>query len=432
MNTIKHQGEEHLSFRDGMNHKHGLHGHVQVFRENKKTGERTLWYEDDNIIPISGYQYILMKIFDLYLDSSHHTSYEELTKDTTLEIPDLNLNDQLHIGIDPTNYSILNTNVPENHFIQGFMVGNGGSGEDAITTKNTDYSFMKLRNPIPFQQTQTSLTNELAGKYLGILRHGNNSYARSYYIKKFDDTPHIYHSWYRDGQSWDYLDPVVQDDLGPGAVNGVGKTNRIETYAECEMSLDNNDCTVYFSHDNSSPVVNELGLVAYDAVVGTKTMVEMLYQNKISRLITLCFDNNRAATAGAEVIAFAAQIVDVLSTLNISAYGQTNINAFIATMESIANYTSATVDFAALKTALGLAANIEVEAHYNQNGVLVSTQDKFLTYLNDAAFYPTSGSLQPLTTDEAQRIKLITYYTFNPIPLESDWRIIFNYRIYAN
>ena len=34
--------------------------------------------------------------------------------------------------------------------------------------------------------------------------------------------------------------------------------------------------------------------------------------------------------------------------------------------------------------------------------------------------------------DEAQRIKLITYFTFNSIPLQEDWRMKINYRIYAN
>lgn len=43
-----------LSFKDDSHNKHGLHGHVQIFRQNEETGEKSLWYEDDNIIPISG------------------------------------------------------------------------------------------------------------------------------------------------------------------------------------------------------------------------------------------------------------------------------------------------------------------------------------------------------------------------------------------
>ena len=84
---------DYLSFKDA-HEKHGLRGHIQIWRENMKTGEKTLWEESDNIIPISGYQWILMKMFGLYLDSKHDPSdlsrYEVLSKDSTIAIPDLN------------------------------------------------------------------------------------------------------------------------------------------------------------------------------------------------------------------------------------------------------------------------------------------------------------------------------------------------------
>lgn len=41
-----------LSFKDSHG-KHGLRGHVQIWRENMETGEKSLWQESDNIIPIS-------------------------------------------------------------------------------------------------------------------------------------------------------------------------------------------------------------------------------------------------------------------------------------------------------------------------------------------------------------------------------------------
>ena len=37
-----------------------------------------------------------------------------------------------------------------------------------------------------------------------------------------------------------------------------------------------------------------------------------------------------------------------------------------------------------------------------------------------------------LSGGEAQRIKLITYYTFKTIPLEKNFRLIFEYRIYCH
>jgi hypothetical protein len=437
LNKITVQAEERLSFEDKSHVKHGLHGHVRVLRKNKKTGEVCLWDEKDNIIPISGYQWILMKMFGLYLDSPHDVSYEDIGRDTSVIIPDLNEDSQLKIGIAPENYSTMNENIASSHFVQGFMIGNGGSGEDAITAKNTDYAFTCLRNPIPFQQTATTLSPDIAGKYLGKLRYSQQSYANSFYIKKFEETPHIMHSWWREGQRWNYTDPVVQSDLGPMPTFGTtfaSNHGRIESYCECELALDDNDCAVYFAHEGNtqSAVVNELGLVAYDAVAGTKTTVELLYQYKIKQFIQIAFDNNRLPAASAEAIALAAEITTVATELHLADYGQTNIAAMVALIGSVATATPETIDFTLIKTELSSATDIGVEAFYNQNGMLMYTTDNFLTYMNDPVFYQSTPTLDALTTDEAQRIKLITYYTFNAIPLDNEWQIIFQYRIYAN
>ena len=69
--------------------------------------------------------------------------------------------------------------------------------------------------------------------------------------------------------------------------------------------------------------------------------------------------------------------------------------------------------------------NIDVEAMYNQNGTFVYTTDKFLEYLSASEF-------NTLTNDEAQRCRLITYYTFKNIPLTENWKVLIKYRIYAN
>lgn len=427
---------DYLSFDDK---EHGLRGHVSIYRENKKTKEKTLWYEGDNTITISGYQWILMKMFDLYMDSKHSVPYEDLSKDTTLIIPDLNNSGSYQIGIDPELYSTMDSNISENNFIQGFMVGNGGSGEDAITTKNTDYSFIRLRNPIPFQQTQTSLDPSIADKYLGVLRMGSSSFSKSYYIKKFDETPHIYHSWWRDGQKWDYVDPVTPNDLGPNATNGVGKTNRIETYVQCKLSIDENDCLSYFSHDGSSQtaLLNELGLVAYDAIYGSRSIINKSYDTMIKTILTIIFDNNRTTDDIQHVISLSSELYTVFQNLKINsnpnaptfievAASQTNINNFINNILEISTATVDNIDIDGLKNSLSNTENnIGVVAHYNQNGILIYVNDEFKTHLSNQVF-------NNLSTDEAQRIKLITYYTFNSIPLESNSRTIIDYRIYAN
>lgn len=434
---------DNLSFSDKSSHeKHGLRGHVQIFRENKETKEKTLWYEDDNVIPISGFQFVLMKIFGLYLDSPHNKKFENMGRDTTIVIPDLNNSGAYKLGVDPKDYSVMEDNISARHFVQGFMIGNGGSGEDSITTKNTDYSFTKLRNPIPFRQTQTSLPSDIAGKYLGVLRKGSSSISKSYYIKKFDSTPHIYHSWWREGQRWDYLDPVTPNDLGPDAVNGVGKTNRIETYAECQLSLDEDDCIAYFNHEGSTQtaLINELGLVAFNTKLGQRSVAEMAYSTIIKKIIEIVFDNDKTL----EMIKNLSILVDDICAFNntekLDEYDHPNITNFFNVVKSLKydmdnalkdnpNVESPdfinTINWEKYQGKLSSEDNIGVEAFYNQNGKLVYSTDNYMKYLGDEKFVNMS-------TDEAERIKLITYYTFKSIPLQSNWKILINYRIYAN
>jgi hypothetical protein len=433
--------KDKLSFVDDSHVKHGLRGHVKIELENTETKEKKFWYEDDNIIPISGYQWILMKMFGLHLDSIHdpNIKYEVIGKDTSVVVPDLNEDSRLRIGRNPQSddptrgYLPITEDIPATHFIQGFLVGNGGAGEDAITTKNTDYSYVCLRNPIPFQQKTVDdpLDPSIAGKYLGVQRDSANT--KTYYIKKFDERAHIYHNWWRDGQRWDYLDPVTQNDLGP--TQTTPKTNRIETYVQVEMSIDvkNQDCLGFFRQEGNtqSAVINELGLVAFDTVPGQRSTVETLHDTLMKRFITLIFDDDRESTADEEVIALAGDIYTVLMENDI--YGkQTNIDAFVDFVHALSSATPGSLDYKPLQDQLCEVdpdtqepTNIGVQAYYNQNHKFQYFTDKFEDYLS-------GGEFTSLTTDEAQRIKLITYYTFNSIPLQENWKVLISYRIYAN
>lgn len=432
-------------------HKIGLHGHVQVFVEDRDTGKVSLWDEKDNTITVGGAQWILMKMFGLYLDTSHAKDYENISRDTNLVIPDLNSAAGENIGIDPANYSRMEEDISDAHFIQGFMVGNGGAGEDAITTKNTDYSFIRLRDAIPFQQTQTQLPASIAGKYLGSQRVGTSSFSKNYFIKKFDSIPHIYHSWYSEGQAWDYVDPVSPNDLGPDAPSGQPRTNRIETYVQCEMSVDplNGDCISYFQNEGQgTALINELGLVAWDAEYGNRSIVETMYTTKVKDFLRLIFDNNRELSANKAVITLANEIKEICDHLiegydendepiykPLSDYGQSNINKFLDLVAAISIMSEALITDEQWRTWQNLLTefnergdangNIDVEAMYNQNGTFVYTTDKFLEYLSASEF-------NTLTNDEAQRCRLITYYTFKNIPLTENWKVLIKYRIYAN
>ena len=415
--------KDSLPFLDEADIKHGFHGHVTITRRNKLTGETALWYESDNIIPISGMQWILMKMFGLHLDASHGVPYEKLDQDTTLAIPELNQSSVLGIGTDPSQYTLMNDEIGVDHIIQGFMVGNAGAGEDQLTTKNTDYSFIKLRNPIPFQQTQTSLPNEIAGQYLGRLRTGSSEYAKSYYIKKFESTPHIVHSWWKDDQKWDYIDPVTQNDLGPNAVNGEPK-GRIETYAECELVISEDDFMAFFAHDGNTqtPAINELGLVAYDSTAnGDRAKMEMAYRRYIRPLINIIFDNNRTEEDVAYMHTLVTDAIAVIQPV-MQEHTQTNIEALYNELLLIAE--SSDDDFEAYQAALADSNCIGVEAMYNQYGAYKGETDTYMQNIADDTF--------DLSDDEAQRIKLITYYTFKSIPIEANWETLINYRIYAN
>jgi hypothetical protein len=151
----------------------------------------------------------------------------------------------------------------------------------------------------------------------------------------------------------------------------------------------------------------------------------------MKRLITLIFDDDRPSSADDEVIALAGDIYTVLMGNNV--YGkQSNIDAFVDFVNALSSATSGSIDYNDLQNQLceedpetHKPVNIGVQAYYNQNHKLQYVTDEFLNYLSGDEF--TS-----LTTDEAQRIKLITYYTFNSIPLQENWKVLISYRIYAN
>ena len=445
--------KDFLSFKDD-HEKHGLRGHVAIYRENMETGEVSLWEESDNIIPISGYQWILMKMFGLYLDSKHDpsdaTKYEVIGQDSTIAIPDLNARTSLPIGKNVNNYTPMVDDIAANHFCQGFMVGNRGGAEDGITTKNTDYSYVALRNPIPFQQTnESSLSSSIAGQYLGVLNGSatgsTEAFAKSYYIKKFDERPHIYHSWWRDNQKWDYIDPVSVTDLGPTATTS-NKTNRIESYVECKLSLSDDDCFSYFNREGNTetPAINELGLVAFDTDPGARSDLEKLYSRDIKQLISFIFDNNRPEEVLPEIVRLTAEILDAFENVPgagtagpITRFNNSHINNFVETLNRLSGetvekmiadptiFTSQDPDNPGYQMQLSDPENIAVTAYYNQKQEFIFEEDEFLHNLS-------SDEFNELTTDEAQRIKLITYYTFNSIPLQKNWRTLIYYRIYAN
>lgn len=405
-----------------------LKGIIRIERENTLTGETEFCGEYQNTVVLAGYQILLLKLFGLYLDSDHKQAYEDIGKDTTVVTPDLNNVGSMSIGVDPNNYTAMNEDYASNHYIQGFMIGNGGAGEDTITSKNTNYSFCKLRNAIPFQQiADGTAAPDQGASYLGVYR--SSSSTKSYYIKTFSERPHVYHSWWKNGQKWSYLDPVTENDLGPNAVNGAGKTNRIETYIECKLSLSESDCLSYFQHEGSTQTaaVNELGLVAYDALLGKGSIINQLYQTKIKQFLDIAYNNDRTTDDAAHFVLLANEIYTVMDEEDIASYGETHINNFIDLVGTLLNADPDIIAWESIQNELSDETNIEVEALYNQAGTYKKEEDKFTYYMSSEEF-----QVDDFSVDEAQRIKLFTYFTFNSIPLQENWRLKFDYRVYAN
>jgi hypothetical protein len=148
--------------------------------------------------------------------------------------------------------------------------------------------------------------------------------------------------------------------------------------------------------------------------------------------LDVVYNNHRLLTADEIVKGHAQTIVDTF----IEAFGVDENDNLLCTQENLLNFynttssilTSESIDYSQLQDEYDDETNIGVIAYYNQNGVYQYENDQFIKYLND----PTDESLASLSTDEAQRIKLITYYTFNSIPLEENWEILIDYRLYAN
>ena len=146
-------------------------------------------------------------------------------------------------------------------------------------------------------------------------------------------------------------------------------------------------------------------------------------------IIKIIFNNNRTTSDVTRLISL-SKAADIVLKENLADTTQTNIAAFMTQISDISVSDESSINFDNLQIALNSDTNIGVEALYNSNGMFMYESDNYLKYVSEAAFSITDTDKR--ITDEAQRIKLITYYTFNALPVESDWETLIYYRIYAN
>ena len=195
----------------------------------------------------------------------------------------------------------------------------------------------------------------------------------------------------------------------------------------------------YFNSANGggrTPRINELGLVAFDTVMGSRSIFETMYKRYVKPMLLELYNTKVTESAAAKeesdqrVIDFATNIKYIIdNTLveeqTLGDLGNARMASFVNVIYMIYGGTAGNLDRLDLMDRLSANTNIAVEAFYNQNHEIQYTEDEFLIILSGSEFYA-------LTVDEAERIKLMTYYTFNSIPLEENTSILFDYRIYAN
>ena len=197
------------------------------------------------------------------------------------------------------------------------------------------------------------------------------------------------------------------------------------------MTLDENDCVAFFDHDgNGTAQINELGLVAFDTIPGVLSTVEKVYDTHIKKMLKLIYGNNTYTVELLTKIQNLASEIKTVLTETLGTTEESHILEFIGTLDDILgiNVEDETTVLDTIKADLRTDANIEVEDVYNADQTFLYSTDKYKEYADTAAYAVTDASI----TDEAQRIKLITYYTFNALPIQSDWEILIYYRIYAN
>lgn len=215
----------------------------------------------DNIVPIGGYQYVFDKIFNIGLDQESTLRVGQLNDESPMmkigvpraKYKNSSYNAETNIGgttVTPNG----GINVSGNHFIFGFMVGDGGSKEDNITAIASDYKRRTLYNAIPFRMSNDGYDMP-NGRYFGKATTAGASAITSYYIKKFDSPdPHIVHVWATNNDS----EMEIVDDT----VFSSTSSTPIESYVEMNMSLSEYDTRGYFTTNGASARVNEFGLVS--------------------------------------------------------------------------------------------------------------------------------------------------------------------------
>lgn len=224
----------------------------------------TVIARDHNIVTIGGYQFAFSKLFNIPFDEN-----------STLRVGHLNDEaPQMKIGVPRAEYisvdynaevstensevpTIPGINISARNYIFGFIIGDGAAREDNITAIAPSYKDRSLYHAIPFRMSNdgTKIPN---GKYYGKAQTFSGSTGQepieSYFIKKFESEPYIVHKWVTDDNS---EHSVVDDTVFTST-----SSYAIESYVEMDLLVTEDDARGYFNITNTSPRINEFGLVS--------------------------------------------------------------------------------------------------------------------------------------------------------------------------
>lgn len=218
-----------------------------------------------NIVPIGGYQFAFDKLFNIGLD-----------EESTLRVGDLNdESPQMKIGVPRDAYKSIHynaetsitesgivvnpgVNIPAMNFVFGFMMGDGGAKEDNMTAIAPNYKNRSLYRPVPFRMSNDGIAIP-NGKYFGRAESYKSDIGDepiiSSYVKLFDDPrPRIVHVWVTDNPD----EFSIVDDTVFASTSSLA----IESYVEMNISVDMYDGRGHAAATNSTPRVNEFGLVS--------------------------------------------------------------------------------------------------------------------------------------------------------------------------
>lgn len=229
-------------------------------------------FTSKNTVCIGGVQYAMEQIFGISGPITVPTLYS-----------------QMGIGAADKNYTGREIDVPDGtgkHTMPyaygnriclfGIGLSGYGGGENAITKYPVDYRENAIQNVksgsdgtslnglmIPFRYTTQDLSSTDQTKYFGIKTDSSTGYT-SYFLKRFETEPNIYHYWNTSGTvdgSEDDASEVTQAEVWDST-----RTTAVLSLTEITLKVSNKDVKEYFEITGSlgDPRFNTVAL--YDAI----------------------------------------------------------------------------------------------------------------------------------------------------------------------